>query len=269
MKYEKINILPIKKIVENNAFIKTFYFEHQLEARPGQFVWLWLPGISEKPFSVGYQSNNEFGLTICQVGNVTKKIFELKIGDKVGIKGPYGTYYEIGKSKNIALVGGGYGSAPLSFLAAKTVKNNPDVNISFIIGAQTKNLLFIKPEDFNQKIKFYFTTDDGSVGTKGRVTDVLEKLLSENKIDYIATCGPELMQFKIIELAEKYKTDCQISLERYMKCSCGICGQCVVDPLGIRMCTEGPVINKELALKISEFGKYHRGPAGDKILFSA
>ena len=265
MKFEEVKILPIKKIVENNPFIKTFYFEHQLNAKPGQFVWLWLPGVADKPFSVGYQTDDEFALTICKVGNTTQKIFELKVGDKLGIKGPYGTGYDIGKAKNIVLVGGGYGSAPLSFLATEILKKNSEVNIDFIIGAQTKNLLFINPDDFDQKINFHFTTDDGSKGTKGLVTDVLEKLLEEGGRDYIATCGPEIMQYKIVELAEKYQVDCQISLERYMKCSNGICGQCVVDPLGIRMCKDGPVINKELALKISEFGKYHRGPAGEKI----
>lgn len=268
MKYEKINMLPIKKIVENNPFIKTFYFEHQLKAKPGQFVWLWLPGVSERPFSVGYQSADEFALTIARVGNTTAKIFELKEGDKAGIKGPYGTFYEAGQSKSIVLVGGGYGSAPLSFFATEIIKKNPQAGIDFIIGAQTKNMFFIKPENFDQKIKFHFTTNDGSFGTKGFVTDALEKLLSESKIDYIATCGPEIMQLKIIELAEKYQVECQISLERYMKCSNGICGQCVVDPLGIRMCTEGPVIDRKLARQITEFGKYHRGAAGEKILFT-
>lgn len=293
MKHEQLKILPIKKIVDNNQFIKTFYFEYELAAKPGQFVWFWLPGVSDKPFSVGYQSESEFGLTICQVGNATKKIFELKEGDKVGIKGPYGTNYDIGDAKNIVLVGGGYGSAPLSFLATEILKLADltdltdsrqrrrashrtgvrlrcitDLTLNFIIGTQTKNLFFINPNDFDKRINFHFTTDDGSFGTKGRVTEVLEKLLENDKIDYIATCGPELMMLKIVDLAEKFNVQCQISLERYMKCSCGICGQCVVDPLGIRMCTEGPVIDKELARKISEFGKFHRDASGQKIDFN-
>lgn len=265
MKYEKIKILAIKEIVENNPFIKTFYFADKLNAKPGQFVWLWLPEVAERPFSVAYQSESEFALTIARVGNTTSKIFELKVGDKVGIKGPYGTNYDIGSAKNVALIGGGYGSAPLSFLATEVLKNNAAVNIDFIIGAQTKNLFFINPDDFDKRIKFHFTTDDGSFGVKGRVTDVMKKLLQEKKIDYLAACGPELMQFKIVELAEKYDVDCQISLERYMKCSNGICGQCVVDPLGIRMCTEGPVISRQLAKQITEFGQYHRDASGQKI----
>jgi dihydroorotate dehydrogenase electron transfer subunit len=267
MKYELINILPTKRIIDNNQFIKTFYFDYNLNAKPGQFVWLWLPGISERPFSVGYQSEKEFALTIAKVGNTTSKIFELKEGDKVGIKGPYGTHYDIGQAKSVVLVGGGYGSAPLSFLATEIIKQRPKVNIDFIIGAQTKNLFFIKPNNFDKRIKFHFTTDDGSFGIKGQVTAVLEKIIKDNKIDYIATCGPELMQLKVIELAEKYGINCQISLERYMKCSCGICGQCIVDPLGIRMCTEGPVIDRELVRKISEFGQYHRDASGTKIAF--
>jgi len=259
--------LPVKRIVAHNQFIKTFYFAHRLKAKPGQFVWLWLPQVAEKPFSVGWQTESEFGLTICQVGPATQKMFQLKVGDKVGIKGPYGTHYDVRQAKNIALVGGGYGSAPLSFLAETELNKNPLLNIDFIIGAQAKNLIFIRPQDFNQKIIYHFTTNDGSQGEAGLATDALERLLKKGNINYLATCGPELMQHKVVELAVKYNVSCQISLERYMKCSHGICGQCVVDPLGIRMCTEGPVLDKELALQISEFGLYHRGPAGERIDF--
>lgn len=113
--------------------------------------------------------------------------------------------------------------------------------------------------------KTMVSTDDGSEGQKGFVTELLHALLQKEKIGKICTCGPEIMMKKVVELSDDFKIPCEISLERYMKCGLGICGQCCVDPLGIRMCTEGPVIKKETAKKITEFGKYRRDASGRRV----
>src|SRR3990167_5739084 len=93
------------------------------------------------------------------------------------------------------------------------------------------------------------------------------KMKNTDPIDQVFACGPEMMLKAVSELTAKYKIPSQLSLERYMKCGYGICGNCVVDPLGIRLCTEGPVVKNDACVKIEEFGKYHRDALGKKHTF--
>ena len=113
------------------------------------------------------------------------------------------------------------------------------------------------------------STDDGSEGYKGYTTDILEeKLLKKNnKIDKVYSCGPEIMMKKVVDICYKYKVSCEVSLERYMKCGFGVCGQCSVDLEGICICQDGPVFSGTKVGKIKEFGKYHRDKAGIKKSF--
>ncbi len=262
-KLEQPITLPIKKIVQENPTVKTFYFDIDLKAQPGQFIMLWLPRIDQKPFGISYQKNGQTGVTICKVGPFTEKVFELKEGDLAGLQGPYGTYFKTDPAKNLALVAGGYGAAPLSFL----VDANQDKNIDFIIGAQCQEKLLFEDRLKQAGVNLHQCTDDGSCGFKGFCTDKLKEIVKTKKIDLVCACGPELMQNKVVEICGQNNIPCQISLERYIKCGFGICGQCVVDPLGIRMCKEGPVISDKLVKQIYEFGKYHRDATGTKIYF--
>jgi dihydroorotate dehydrogenase electron transfer subunit len=251
----------ISRIVDEAKDIKSFYFEYEMDAKPGQFFLIWLPGVDEKPFGISYQEKGMFGAIICKVGKFTEDLFRKKPGDMVGIRGPYGTSFTI-KGKEIALVAGGYGIAPLSFLADEAMKKG--INVHFISGAKTKeSLVFCRKNE--RSCKYMYSTDDGTYGEKGFSTHVLEKLLAEHHIDRVYAVGPERMMHKVVELTDKYSIPCEISLERYMKCGIGICGQCCVDDLGIRMCQEGPVIDKALAKKIIEFGKYKRDATGKKV----
>ena len=217
--------------------------------------------IVQNPFSVSFQDENSFGLTIACVGPFTSKMCHVKPGDKVGIREPYGTSYEL-KGKKILLVGGGCGSASLAFLADMAVKAG--VEVDFIVGAKTKDLVLFE-NLFKETVDYCATTDDGSHGIKGFVTNELEKRLKNKQYDCVYACGPEKMLKIVIDICDNYDVDCQISLERYMKCGFGICGQCTVDPLGIRICKEGPVLDKKIAKQISEFGKYHRDATGTKV----
>ena len=112
-------------------------------------------------------------------------------------------------------------------------------------------------------------TNDGSAGHTGFITDILSGLIqkSHGKKIILATCGPELMEKKVLDCANKNNVDCEVSIERFMKCGFGVCGQCCVDPLGLRMCMEGPVVNRATANSISEFGNYHRDKSGAKIYY--
>lgn len=262
-------MIPIKNITDENPFVKTFWFDFKIESKPGQFVMLWIPGVDQKPFSIAYDSGQLFGLTIFNVGVFTKKLFSLKPGDRVGVTGPYGKPYTIKPNTHYITVGGGYGAGPLGILTESVADKN--CTVDFCVGARNKDLLLF--EDRVAKLTYatpHIATNDGSRGHQGYVTDILEELLEKyeksrekGKI-LVATCGPELMEKKVLMICNQYEVDCELSIERYMKCGFNVCGQCCVDDLGITMCSQGPVVNRETANKIKEFGVYHRDKSGTK-----
>lgn len=265
-KTELPKIVTIKKVVEETDCIKTFYFDYELGSKPGQFVMLWLPGVDEKPISIALDTGKEFALTICARGDATKKICELKEGDTLGVRGPYGTMFNFKENEKLALVAGGYGAAPLYNLANQAVEQNCEID--FIIGARSKDLLlYIDRLEKLANTKIHIATDDGSEGLKGYNTELLKQVVADKKIDRIMTCGPEMMMFKVGEIGDENGVNTQISVERYMKCGFGVCGQCVLDPLGIRTCVSGPVMNSKVLKMLNEFGKYHRDDLGRKQYF--
>ncbi|TAN33267.1 dihydroorotate dehydrogenase electron transfer subunit [Patescibacteria group bacterium] len=287
---DSTKFLKIEKITDETPFVKTFYFNHRLNSKPGQFVMLWLPGIDQKPFSIGWEDENGFALTVFNRGPTTNKLFEMKAGERVGISGPYGTSFSVRPNTRYIMVAGGYGAAPLSFLAkqlsviARSVatKQSQSTKIDFLLGARSaEHVLF---EDRLSKLpntKIHIATDDGSKGHKGFVTDLLSSVIPakagihDNSLDarfhghdiFVCTCGPELMEKKVLDACNVAGVECEISIERYMKCGVGVCGQCAVDDLGLHMCKEGPVVSGALASQIKEFGVYHRDKSGKKVYF--
>lgn len=277
--------LKISKIEKENEQVKTFYFNHTLNSMPGQFVMLWIPGIDQKPFSIAHDDGTQFGLTVFKRGPLTEKLFEMNVGDRVGIEGPYGTSFSIKPNTHYIMVAGGYGAAPLGFLASvipsetkrSEVESRNPFPIDFLIGARSANLLLFENKLFNvPNVNLHIATDDGSRGHKGFVTDLLIDVLKKdsspprvgrNDNILVVTCGPELMEKKVLDICNEFDVSCEVSIERYMKCGYGVCGQCVVDDLGICMCTHGPVVNRELANKLIEFGKYHREKSGAVVNF--
>lgn len=260
-------ILPIIRVRDEAEGVKTYYFSHRLNSQPGQFVMLWIPGVNEKPFSIAYDTGEEFGLAIAKVGPSTEKLFECNAGDRVGIRGPYGRpFTEVKGAREVMMVGGGYGTAPLATLVEQLVSKG--VKARFINGARTESKLLFRDRLAQLDAEIYYTTDDGSLGEKGRVTLPLERLLKTGTIDFIYACGPEPMEKAIFDLAEKYNVSSQISIERYMKCGYGICGACAVDGTGQPMCLEGPVVTNEQARMIQEFGAHHRKGSGRKEKFT-
>jgi len=262
-----LNTVPqtvkIKRVIEENDLVKTFVLDHSVDAQPGQFVNVWIPRLDEKPFSVAMDNGKEMYLAIAAVGPFSKAMHELSEGDRVGVRGPFGQPFTCEDGQHLAFLAGGYGAAPLYFFAHEAVKKG--CKIEFIVGARSKALLLYG--DRIQKldgVNHHVSTDDGTDGHHGYNTQVLEKILKENKIDCVYTCGPEIMMLKGGELAEKYATDAQISVERYMGCGFGVCGKCVVDGLGVPSCMSGPVMHLKDVKKIEDFGRYHRDALGKK-----
>lgn len=259
-------IMPIAAITDENSSVKTFWFDYDLRSEPGQFVMLWIPGLDQKPFSIAYDQSGRFGLSIFAVGPLSSKLFELRPGDRVGISGPYGNPFTIFPNTHYITVGGGYGAGPLGILVERLAEHN--CTVDFCVGARNKNLLlFIDRVKDLPHVTVHTATDDGTTGHHGYVTNLLEQLLvnqSTNKPINVSACGPELMEKKVLDICNRFDVNCEISVERYMKCGFGVCGQCTVDDSGIRMCVEGPVVDRSTANGIKEFGSYHRDKAGAK-----
>lgn len=269
----------LKDIVQETPMVRTFTFDGSLGAKPGQFVMVWIPGIDEIPMSVAEDDGAVTRVTFFTVGDATEALAEKRVGDLVGLRGPFGTFYAWEPGQHIILVAGGYGAAPMYFVAKETVGHGCTLEV--IVGARSKeHLLFVDALSALPHVSLHIATNDGSEGYKGFNTEILEKLLAalrsqraekeqrnDASVDQVFACGPEMMLKRVSEITAQYRVPSQLSLERYMKCGYGICGNCVVDPLGIRLCIEGPVVRNDLCVQITEFGAYHRDDLGKKHPF--
>jgi len=260
-------IVPIEKIIPENDGTNTYIFNYPLGALPGQFIMIWIPGVDEKPMSVAYDNGEEFWVTTRKVGFATEKLFELKVGDKVGVRGPLGTHYEFKDGDHLALVAGGYGAAPMYFVAREAVSRG--VKVDFLIGARNKDLLlYTQKVSGLQGLNLHIATDDGSVGHKGFVTEILDEVLKEGNVTKVFTCGPEMMMNAVGKVSEKHKVPAWLSMEKYMKCGIGVCGQCAVDDTGDLVCKKGPVMSFDYVKNLSDFAVYTRDAEGAKHYYN-
>lgn len=265
-------IATVKKVEKENDIVKTFTFDISLpKASPGQFVMAWLPGQEEeKPFSLA--GNSPLKLSVGARGPFSKAFCNLKAGNKVWIRGPYGRGFEFPKkAKRMLLVGGGYGFAPLRYLVKEAAKKK--ISCVAVCGARSKSLL-MKPAVLNAErsragrrseriCKTIFTTDDGSQGMKGNVLVAMQQLLAKEKFGLVCTCGPEKMMGAVARLAKKHGTPCQLLTERYMKCGIGICGHCCMGEKLV--CWDGPMFYFSELEGNAEFEKAWRDKSGRAV----
>ncbi len=258
-----MNIPKITKILEvKNEVkdIKTITFNHPEGVDPGQFFMIWIPGVDEIPMSVSYIDKDVKGITFRKVGDATSALYKLKKEDRIGIRGPYGNGFEL-QGNHILFVGGGTGVATLAPAVEYVVKNKSSATV--IIGAKTKNELFFEDRLEKCGVTILISTDDGSKGFKGSATDLAQDILKKENFDSVLTCGPEVMM-KI--LLDSTTIPFQASLERYMKCAIGLCGQCCIGE-GLRVCIDGPIFDGKTLKNIQDFGVYRRDSAGRKVRF--
>jgi len=257
-------IVRIQEIREENPTVKTFVFHDKYcaEARPGQFVIVWIPGIDEVPMSLSsINSDGLSSMTVAEVGEATQALHQMKAGDILGIRGPYGNGFALASGK-VMIVGGGTGLTPLVPLVESLLKL--PAKISFLIGAKTRDELFFLETIKTAVSKVNVTTEDGSYGLKGLVTDLAERILEKEEFNMIYACGPEKMMLKMLILAGQYNTPFQASLERYIRCGIGICGSCCIGEY--RICKDGPVFSgKQLRKVKTEFGLFKREVNGSKV----
>ncbi len=226
--------VEITKVVDETPTIRTFFFDTSFELIPGQFVMVWIRGVDEIPMALSYEN----AITVQKVGSATSALFELEVCDSVGIRGPFGSGFEL-KGKNILLIAGGVGAAPLAPLAEKA--GSSGVRVTTLEGAKTKEELLFR-ERFEALGDVRIATDDGSEGEHGYVTQLLGDVKNYSQI---YCCGPEIMMRKVLDKVAPSKA--QFSLHRYIKCGIGICGACCID--GLRVCRDGPVFSGNVLKK--------------------
>ena len=271
-----IETVKIKAIIDECDGVKTFVFERKdtNAPKPGQFLMIWIPGVDEIPMSISsYKDNGEWAISVKKVGECTNSIHNLKVGDYIGVRGPLGNFFRIPQetNKNIYLIGGGIGMVPLRFLTSELIKMR--YKFKFIEGAKVKDEILF-PHEFleyqQEDLEFHFCTDDGSYGERGFATELFEQKIEnlskeELKNSIVFTCGPEIMIYKILQICREKKIEMYASLERIMRCGCGLCGLCVLDPLGLLVCKDGPVFNSHMLAEMEDFGKFKRDFSGKKI----
>ncbi len=261
--FNKPSIRKIEKIVDETPTVRTLTFSDDVlsNVKPGQFAMVWIPGVNELPMSVMIsKEEGKAAFTVRTHGPSSTALYNLQVGDSIGVRGPYGNHFEIKQGK-LLLVGGGTGLVPLIRLLT-FVKNSDDVTV--LIGAKTKEEVFFEKlannllEKNNHRV--IVSTEDGSYGEKGFVTEIMEKFLQNTIFDAVYTCGPELMMYKIVQLAISKGIFVQASVERMMKCGIGICGSCCMGE--DLVCYDGTIFEGKYLLSNEEFGHTFRNKAG-------
>ncbi len=219
-------------------------------AKPGQFINIkcaeGINALLRRPISICNveKDKNTFDIVFQIKGIGTELLSKSKNGSFVDIIAPLGNYFKISNEyKKVAVIGGGIGIFPLLYL----LNEYRDAEKSAFIGFRNKNFVVLTDKFENAANNFYMSTDDGSAGYKGLVTDLLLEDLKKNKYDIIFTCGPTPMIKKVVEIADSYNTKCQVSMEQRMGCGIGACLVCACKTkLGddweySHVCKDGPV----------------------------
>jgi dihydroorotate dehydrogenase electron transfer subunit len=225
----------VVRVIPESERVKTLILDLRLPAQPGQFVMVWLPGYEEKPFSLA--EADPVGLTVARVGPFSAALHHLEPGDPVWIRGPLGRGFTL-EGRRILLVGGGYGVAPLAFLAREALARGMEVTA--LTAARTAADVLYRERFRALGARVVVATEDGSAGERGRAPEVARRLLEQEAYDALYGCGPEGMLEALRALAAERGLPAQLSYEAYMRCGIGLCGSCERE--GRVLCLEGPVL---------------------------
>ncbi|MFH1269943.1 MAG: FAD/NAD(P)-binding protein [Candidatus Omnitrophota bacterium] len=250
----------LEDIITESPTIKTFVLrpKESLEFRTGQFIELTLPGIGEAPFTPSSDPNikDKIDVTIMKAGKVTSVLHSSSKNISLGMRGPYGKGYPMDKfeGKDILIVGGGVGLAPLRSLLFTLFAEIDKYNkVVLRYGARTADDIIYKEAipkwAKKKKVDLVTTVDVGSPNWKGNVglvTTILKDLPVDMKKTVSIVCGPPIMMkfvtLKLLDLGFKPK-DIYLSMEKNMSCGLGKCGHCRIGSYYV--CKDGPVFTYE------------------------
>ncbi len=242
-----LKVKQVERIHQRYVLIKLTHENTLPEMLPGQFVEVRVDGspstFLRRPISINFvdRENNELWLLVATVGDGTKQLAKLKFGDVLNCVLPLGNGFTPAKQgEKVLLVGGGVGVAPLLYMGAEMKRQGFEP--TFLLGARTADDLLMLPV-FNMYGRVYVTTEDGSMGEKGFVTN--HSILNQERFDRISTCGPTPMMKAVARYARQNNVDCEVSLENLMACGLGACLCCVEKTTegNLCVCKDGPVFN--------------------------
>jgi NAD(P)H-flavin reductase len=262
----------LQELIDLTPDVKLFRLElndpdirESFDYKPGQFVFVSAFGVGESPFGITSVAHHKAGLDVAirRVGTVTNALHQLEPGATVGVRGPFGNYFPLDeyKGKNIFIIGGGIGFAPLRPIITTVLDYREDFGDLVIInGARSPQDLVFAPEfdawAASPKTKLELTVDAGDEKWTGKVA-LIPSVVSELKLSpqnaIAITCGPPIMiHFTLIELRKLGFADNQIitTLEGKMKCGLGKCARCNVGEKYI--CKDGPVFSMEQISQLIE-----------------
>ncbi|MGE5371844.1 MAG: dihydroorotate dehydrogenase electron transfer subunit [Solirubrobacterales bacterium] len=250
-----------KALVVRHREVQPRYYELEFiapaiakDVLPGQFVNVRVGDsydpLLRRPFSI-YNVDKKLGsITVFYkvVGRGTRQMARIHIENRLDVMGPLGTPFSIPDgARSVVLVGGGVGIAPLVYLARVLTDHKIDVKV--LLGASSAGYLCGKDILSKLGVSLMVSTDDGSEGMKGRVTDLLASELERTKHDFVYACGPERMLARVTEIAEQFGVPGEISLEEHMACGVGACLGCAhrvkqgAEYRYAKVCQEGPVFS--------------------------
>ena len=230
-------------------------------AKPGHFVALRVGGpqssmVLQRAFAIFQTSDRGvYGGTVTFVfavhGRGTQWLADRRAHDPVDVVGPLGRPFTLPRDPvNAVVVGGGYGAAPLLPLA--DLLRGRGCRVDAALGASTADRLFGALDAKRNTASMLLTTEDGSTGEQGRVTDVLGDIIERNGSDVLYACGPMPMLAAVARIAADYGLPAQVAVEESMACGIGVCMTCVLPVRGddgqtrmVRSCVEGPVFRAE------------------------
>lgn len=233
----------------NYVLIKLTHSNASLpEMRPGQFAEIRIDGSNttflRRPISINYvdRHTNEVWFLVQLVGDGTRQLATVKKGDIVNVVLPLGNGFSMPETpeKKVLLIGGGVGTAPMLYMGEALF--NIGCKPTFLLGARSKTDL-LQLKEFATFGEIYTTTEDGSMGEKGYVTQ--HSILTTQTFDMIYTCGPKPMMTAVAKYAQSNGIECEVSLENTMACGIGACLCCVekTNEGHVCVCKEGPVFN--------------------------
>jgi dihydroorotate dehydrogenase electron transfer subunit len=224
-----LTVRSVEQLHERYVLIKLTDSKPLPEMLPGQFVEVRVDGspstFLRRPISINFvdRSQNELWLLIATVGDGTRRLAQLQTGDTLNCMLPLGNGFSMQTgASHILLVGGGVGVAPLLYLGERLKAQGCEP--TFLLGARTKNDLLML-DAFRQVGRVLVTTEDGSEGEKGFVTN--HSVLTQERFDLIQCCGPTPMMKAVARYARQNNIVCEVSLENLMACGLGACLCCV------------------------------------------
>lgn len=243
-----LTVASVEQLSDRYVLLKLGDDKPLPEMLPGQFVEVRIDNsphtMLRRPISINYvdTDNNQLWLLVAAIGEGTRRLASLQIGDKLNCILPLGRGFTmpVNKEQRILLVGGGVGVAPLLYFGAKLQKMG--IRPSFLLGARSASDLLLL-DSFKALGDVYVTTEDGSLGERGFVTN--HSVLRSVRFDRISTCGPKPMMVAVARYSFKEDIPCEASLENMMACGLGACLCCVEKTTegNLCVCKEGPVFD--------------------------